>query len=100
MPTRDVLLALERHLHDLMRSRAGDQIDAHDVALPDLTQNPPTGRPEWVPIPGMTGGFSYRLAPDDPPRLIVESWSRVVAGSGQRHEVTVDGWDLVEAGFV
>ena len=51
-------------------------------------------------MPGMYGGFSYLLAPDDPPRLIVESWNRVVAGSGQRHEVTIDGWRLVDKGFV
>lgn len=100
MPSTDTLSTLQLHLHDLIRSRAGDQLDGHDRALPDLLNEPPSGRPVWFAVPGMNGGFSYRLAPDDPPRLIVESWSRTVAGSGRRHVITADGWELVEAGFV
>lgn len=33
-------------------------------------------------------------------RLIVESWSRVVGGSGQAHVITESGSVLVEEGFV
>lgn len=55
----------------------------------------------WCPIPGMYGGFSYRwLDPEDRRTLQVESWSRVVGGSGQRHHVSGDGVVLVEDGFV
>jgi hypothetical protein len=32
--------------------------------------------------------------------LVSERWSRVVGGSGQRHEITANGCTLVEAGFV
>jgi hypothetical protein len=46
----------------------------------------------WYPVPGMYGGFAYRLTErDGKPLLVTESWSRVVGGSGQRHEITVDG---------
>jgi hypothetical protein len=30
---------------------------------------------------------------------IVESWSRVVEGSGKRHRIDADGTTLLEAGF-
>jgi hypothetical protein len=45
----------------------------------------------------MYGGFSYRLDGD---HLIVESWSRVVGGSGQRHVIDERGTRLVADGFV
>lgn len=46
----------------------------------------------WFPVPGMYGGFSYRLeAPGVEARLVSESWCRVVGGSGQRHEITSAG---------
>ena len=55
----------------------------------------------WFTVPGMYGGFSYWLETDGvEPRLIAESWCRVVGGSGQRHEVTPSGSQLLEEGFV
>jgi hypothetical protein len=45
----------------------------------------------------MYGGFSFWLEED---ALIVESWSRVVGGSGKRHRIDADGTTLLEAGFV
>ena len=59
-------------------------------------------RPQmWFPVPGMYGGFSYRLeAAGVEAKLVSERWSRVVGGSGQRHEVTSEGSRLVEEGFV
>ena len=50
----------------------------------------------WVPYPGMYGGFSLSVHRD---RLFVESWSRVVGGSGQAHVITESGCVLVEEGF-
>lgn len=47
--------------------------------------------------PGMYGGFSMSIHKD---RLFVESWSRVVGGSGQAHVITEHGCVLVEEGFV
>lgn len=47
--------------------------------------------------PGMYGGFSISVHKE---RLFVESWSRVVGGSGQAHVITESGCVLVEEGFV
>jgi hypothetical protein len=55
----------------------------------------------WFPVPGMYGGFSYHLETTGvDAKLVVESWSRVVCGSGQRHEITSEGSRLVEEKFV
>lgn len=51
----------------------------------------------WFGYPGMYGGFSMSIHQG---RLCVESWSRVVGGSGQAHVITESGCVLVEEGFV
>ena len=51
----------------------------------------------WFAYPGMYGGFSCRVHRG---RLHVESWCRVVGGSGQAHVITEGGCVLVEEGFV
>lgn len=96
------ILAVERNLHGLMQLRASNLIKEHGVTLPGLTAPADaTDDPEWFPIPGMYGGFSYRWAADSiGPILVVESWSRVVGGSGQRHHITAADCTLVEEGFV
>jgi hypothetical protein len=49
----------------------------------------------------MYGGFKYGLSIKDlKPTLVVESWSRVVEGSGQRHEISPERVRLVDEGFV
>jgi hypothetical protein len=66
--------------------------------LPELADPLPTAdSPAWWAVSGMYGGFSYWGERDC---LIVESWSRVIGGSGQRHEVTPAGAKLLEEGFV
>jgi hypothetical protein len=51
----------------------------------------------WLPIPGMFGGFAYHLSVlESVPRLLVGSWSRITAGSMQRHEVTEQGSTLLD----
>lgn len=47
--------------------------------------------------PGMYGGFDISIAGD---RLLVSSWSRIVGGSGQVHEITEEGCVLVNEGFI
>jgi hypothetical protein len=55
----------------------------------------------WFAVPGMYGGFSYRLETEgEESRLISESWCRVVGGSGERHEINAFGSRLVDEGFV
>ncbi len=51
----------------------------------------------WFGVPGMYGGFSIQLLRG---YLYVESWIRVVGGSGQAHVITHEGVVLVEEGFV
>ncbi|MFE6994516.1 hypothetical protein ACFVAE_01010 [Microbacterium sp. NPDC057659] len=51
----------------------------------------------WFGYPGMYGGFGMSIHRG---RVFVESWSRVVGGSGQAHVITEDGCVLVEEGFV
>ena len=93
---------IERHLHELIHLRAGNLIEEHGVVLPGLTAPADaSNEPAWFPIPGMYGGFSYRWAGESSePMLVVESWSRVVEGSGQRHPITVGACTLVDEGFV
>ena len=55
----------------------------------------------WFQVPGMYGGFNYWLETTRVGvKLVSESWCRVAGGSGQRHEVTSAGSQLVEEGFV
>ena len=98
----DELQAIERHSHAVIRERAGDLVDRHEVELPDLsTLSDSEGQEAWFSVPGMYGGSSYRLdAEGANVRLIVESRCRIVGGSGQHHEITADGARLVDQGFV
>lgn len=51
----------------------------------------------WFPVSGMYGGFAYwKDTTKQESALIVESWSRVVGGSGQRHLVLPSGVTLIE----
>ena len=98
----NTLLAIERHFHAVIRARAAELIDRHQVVLPELAPLLIAAEPKaWFPVPGMYGGFSYWLEGEGrDAKLVSESWSRVVGGSGQRHEVTAEGSRLVEEGFV
>jgi hypothetical protein len=100
--TATELERIQAHLHTLMRSRAGDLIREHQLSLPVLTAEVGTeGEPVWFPIEGMDGGFKYWWdAAAVGLRLITESWSRVVTGSGQLHEITTAGARLLAEGFV
>ena len=71
------------------------------LRLPELEPLLELPRPQaWFAAPGMYGGFSYTLeAAGAASRLIAESWSRVVEGSGQRHLVSAAGSTPVDEGF-
>ena len=93
---------IERRLHALMDQKVGELIGVSAVILPRLSApaDATTG-PAWFPIPGMYGGFSFGWADrTGEPMLVVESWSRVVEGSGQRHHIDADKCVLVDEGFV
>jgi hypothetical protein len=96
------LARVQAHFHALIRSRAGDALRDPGIALPTLVADAGSqDDPIWFAIDGMQGGFKYwwdssakRL------RLMAESWSRTIAGSGQLHEVTATGARLLGEGFV
>jgi len=91
------LRAIQNHFHKLIRTRAGPLAD--ELELPELTGSEQLEK--WFPVPGMCGGFKYWLEGEgDEAKLVTESWSRTTEGSGQRHEITVDGLRLVDEGFV
>ena len=97
-----VLLKVQGHFHNVIRVRVEELVKKHRLRLPELEPLLETERPRmWFAVPGMYGGFSYRLEADGlQPKLFSESWCRVAGGSGQRHEITPRGSKLVEEGFV
>lgn len=89
--------AWDRHLDQLVRERTKtlDPVRYRPIST-EVVESEQLD-PLWFPFPGMYGGFSvsvYRT------RLFVESWCRVVGGSGQAHVITEDGCVLVDEGFV
>jgi hypothetical protein len=102
---KDELQVIQSLFHDLIRHRAWKIIDRNKnnpIEFPVLTMELLSAKmEEWFPIPGMYGGFSHRLLMENNRlKLIVNSWSRVVGGSEQKHEITKDGCTLIESGFV
>jgi hypothetical protein len=96
------LQALQRHFHGVILGRAAELVEQQALPLPVLDPVLPSEEEKgWFAVPGMYGGFAYWWEGDrDGGRLIVESWCRVVDGSGQRHEVTPNGSTLVAEGLV
>lgn len=97
-----VLLKIQAHFHAVIRGRIDRPLPDHGLRLPELEPMLELDRPQmWFPVPGMYGGFGYRLeSAGVEAKLVSESWCRVVGGSGQRHEITSAGSQLVEEGFV
>ena len=99
---QDVLLRIQAHFHAVIRGRCGRLVEEQRLRLPELAPLLELDRPKmWFRVIGMAGGFAYHLeSAGVQAKLISESWSRVVGGSGQRHEITSGGSDLVDVGFV
>lgn len=97
-----VLLKIQAYFHDVIRGRAERLVQEHALRLPELEPLLELDRPQmWFAVPGMYGGFKYRLESEGvEAKLVSESWCRVVDGSGQRHEITSEGSKLIEEGFV
>jgi hypothetical protein len=101
----EVLQAIERNFHAVILDRAGDIVGAETLTLPTITfplkPSQENESKRWFDIPSMHGGFAYWFKGKGADiKLICESWSRVVEGSGQRHEITTSGSKLVAEGFV
>lgn len=89
--------AWDRHLADLIATRTEslDPVRFRPVPTEIIAVEPLETL--WFRYPGMYGGFGMSVHRD---RLFIESWSRVVGGSGQAHVITESGCVLVEEGFV
>jgi hypothetical protein len=97
-----ILLKMQFHFHAVIRERVRNVVTDQGLRLPELEPLLEFDMLNvWFPIPGMYGGFEYRLETDGvEAKLITESWCRVAEGSGQRHEITSAGSKLVAEGFV
>ena len=101
-----VLLKVQVHFHQVIRGRVDDLVDDEakepSLRLPELEPLLELDRPHmWFGVPGMYGGFSFWLETTGVGvKLVSEISSRVGDESGQRHEVTSAGSQLVEEGFV
>lgn len=94
--------ALDRHLAAVINGRIRGVL-YHGRDPQQVLRYPPVdilyevpGQRIWFPVPGMYGGFDITLMDDF---LDVKSWSRVFAGSGQEHLITIEGAILVADGF-
>lgn len=97
------LQGIQQHFHALIRTRAERLVREHALRLPELDPLRELVEPRlWFAVPGMYGGFEFWLdaAHGGEAVLFVESWSRVVGGSGQRHVVGPFGSLLLDEGFV
>ena len=97
----DVLKKIQDNFHAVIKSRAQELINKHNIELPILEYTGTSKDQKYFAVPGMYGGFSYWFEKEGNEfKLVTESWCRVVGGSGQRHEVTTEGYKLVDEGFV
>lgn len=96
------LSGIQAQFHAVIRGRAAHLVDEQRLRLPQLEPLLELDKPEmWFTVPGMAGGFSYRLESEGiHARLVSSSWCRMAGGSGQRHEITSHGSRLVDEGFV
>lgn len=96
------LTPILHHFHALIRHRVGDLVEKHQLVLPQAESLIESQKSAgWFPVLGMMGGFKFELTGGgSETKLMVTSWSRVVGGSGQRHEISSEGATLIEKGFV
>ena len=90
----DVLQRMQGHLHSLIRKYSAGRRPS--LRLPELEPLLELDRENvYFEVPGMFGGFLYRLEDDGAaPRLVVERWSRVLVC--HRYEVTPRGWTCAD----
>lgn len=98
----DILIKIQNHFHETIRERSTRLVKEENLRLPELVVLLELEMPEmWFPVPGMYGGFSFRLKTNGAnSKLISESWCRVVGGSDERHEITASESTLVRQGSV
>lgn len=99
---KELLSAIQERFHALILERAVELQATTKLKLPELSvESTCEDAAEWFPVPGMYGGFKYWLQGEGKnPKLVIESWSRIVFGSGRRHEIYPDRSELISTGFV
>src|SRR4051812_38818694 len=81
-----ILLKMQAHFRAVIRGRAEREVREHELRLPEL--EPLLDLRVWFAVPGMYGGFGYRLETEGAEAILVsESWRPMVQGSGERHEI-------------
>ena len=97
-----ILLKIQGHFHAVILERINKPHHELGLRLPELEPLLELEDPQmWFAVPGMYGGFRYRLESTGvKAKLVSESWCRVSEGSGRRHEITSAGSKLVASGFV
>jgi len=94
------LLKIQENFHKLINERAEELVKENNVSLPNISDEI-VDKEQWIPIPGMCGGFSYLLKKENGNfQMYVKSWCRVVGGSGQAHTIDKNGYTLTDEGFV
>ncbi|GAA3213081.1 hypothetical protein GCM10017690_25900 [Microbacterium terregens] len=94
----DDAVAMSRRLAVLVEEAVGEVLEPRvEIRHLDVLCLAERDDEVWFPIPGMYGGFVVKLVKQ---RLHVESWSRVVRGSGRAYVITADRTTLVDEGFV
>jgi hypothetical protein len=92
---------LEHILHAVIVGRVRDFGLDIRLRLPQLGPLTEVDSEMWMAVPGMYGGFEISLVGSGAEtELSVASWCRIAGGSGQRHRVHANGFELVEHGFV
>lgn len=96
---QDILQLLQIQFHKVIDSRVKSLMNENNNTYPNL--NDYDGKETYHPISGMYGGFSYYIKKEDNEYILYcSSWSRVCGGSGQKHKITVNSFELIEEGFV
>lgn len=101
------LLIIQQRFHQLIFYRAEQYeldyfLNLEDKELPTIndiisSETDDFFESKWFGVPGMYGGFRYRLKKeDDNVFLISDSWSRVCGGSERTHHISIKGIELIK----
>jgi hypothetical protein len=95
---------LQDRLQVLIQSRSrANKIDcSNNFRIPQVTVLSETSKLFCI-LPGGYSSFSLKLVTEENgcyPKIVADSWCRLVGRSGQRHEITAEECKLVHSGFI
>lgn len=95
----NILELLQIQFHKVIDSRVKDLMHKNGNVYPNLKEY--NGKETYHAINGMYGGFSYYIEKKGNNYVLYcDSWSRICGGSGQKHKITINSFDLIDEGFV